>query len=479
MSARTKKLFKKNKLDSHYNPKIFTDTEPLYMQLKKAILEDIKDKKKGYKIPGERGLIDKYKVSITTVRKTISLLEQEGVVIRRHGLGTFVCNSKIPVQGKIFRVHLGMHYTPDKIFHNEVVEQFQKKYNNIKIISAEGLPYDRVDYSDVDVVQYARIFDKNNVQDFLPLNDIYSTKFIENELNIKRFSPKIWNAMKIDGKIYGVPRVYSPLVMFYNKKRFDEEKIKYPSQNWNWNTFMDYTIKLTNVKKGKYGCAMLPYMVNLLPFLWQNNTNFVAEDGTITPDGVEAMKFFIDIFNISPVLPNERWGMFELFDKFIQGEFAMFPWTSSFLCYLKNKAPDKKIGILPLPQKKKKVTLFSIEVYCISKFTKHPKIAFDFVKTLTNSDSQLRLSNLGRFFVADETVLKPDVDEIFSKELKYSKMSSLAGNKQIENIIYNFFMNLHKNKNFDITKECKQLEKELNFVFQLQNNKFKPINFYG
>src|SRR5690606_19882216 len=47
-------------------------------------------------IPSERELCEKYQVSRITVRQAIALAENEGLVVRTHGRGTFVsANSKI------------------------------------------------------------------------------------------------------------------------------------------------------------------------------------------------------------------------------------------------------------------------------------------------------------------------------------------------------------------------------------------------
>ncbi len=65
---------------------------PLYIQLK----EIIKDKilkgqlKEGDKIPGELDLMQQYGVSRATVRAAIEEMIKEGLLVRKHGYGTFV-----------------------------------------------------------------------------------------------------------------------------------------------------------------------------------------------------------------------------------------------------------------------------------------------------------------------------------------------------------------------------------------------------
>lgn len=71
---------------------IKTDHRPLYLQVIDRIKEDIETKSyvEGQKLPSEFDLSKQLGVSRATLREALRLLEEEGVVIRRHGVGTFV-----------------------------------------------------------------------------------------------------------------------------------------------------------------------------------------------------------------------------------------------------------------------------------------------------------------------------------------------------------------------------------------------------
>lgn len=70
---------------------------PLYFQLKKLILDEIKNEtyKVGGLIPTEKELSDTFKISRTTVRQAITELVQEGWLYRVKSKGTFVSRPKI------------------------------------------------------------------------------------------------------------------------------------------------------------------------------------------------------------------------------------------------------------------------------------------------------------------------------------------------------------------------------------------------
>jgi GntR family transcriptional regulator len=71
-------------------PLDYVNSIPLHIQLKKEIEEKIFDGIYVEKIPSERELMAEYRVSRSTVREAIRLLEVEGIIEKRRGKGTFV-----------------------------------------------------------------------------------------------------------------------------------------------------------------------------------------------------------------------------------------------------------------------------------------------------------------------------------------------------------------------------------------------------
>lgn len=70
---------------------------PLYQQLKQRLRVEIArgDYKPGDRLPAEPELIQQFGVSRITVRQALSDLALEGLVVRRHGKGTFVAERRI------------------------------------------------------------------------------------------------------------------------------------------------------------------------------------------------------------------------------------------------------------------------------------------------------------------------------------------------------------------------------------------------
>ncbi len=70
---------------------------PLYHQLKQIVRAEIErgTYQPGDRIPTESELIQDYGVSRITVRQALDELEAEGIVVRRHGKGTYVAEKRI------------------------------------------------------------------------------------------------------------------------------------------------------------------------------------------------------------------------------------------------------------------------------------------------------------------------------------------------------------------------------------------------
>ncbi len=75
-------------------------SEPIYQNLANRILKEIEAGvwRPGDKLPSEAKLAELESVSLGTVQKGLNHLAEQGVLVRRHGKGTFVANAETPAQ---------------------------------------------------------------------------------------------------------------------------------------------------------------------------------------------------------------------------------------------------------------------------------------------------------------------------------------------------------------------------------------------
>ncbi len=74
----------------------FRSFEPYYLQLKRILLKDLEDNgAEGSLLPSEAELCARYSVSRTVVRQALAELENDGLVLKVKGKGTFVTGHKL------------------------------------------------------------------------------------------------------------------------------------------------------------------------------------------------------------------------------------------------------------------------------------------------------------------------------------------------------------------------------------------------
>jgi GntR family transcriptional regulator len=86
---------------------------PLYIQIAERLIAQIESGglSPGEQLPPERDLSEKIGVNRMTLRRALHVLESQGLILRKHGVGTFVAEPKIDRQMEVvFRFSSGMQY---------------------------------------------------------------------------------------------------------------------------------------------------------------------------------------------------------------------------------------------------------------------------------------------------------------------------------------------------------------------------------
>jgi DNA-binding GntR family transcriptional regulator len=65
-------------------------TEYAYVQVANDVERRINEGEITAKLPSERSMAEEYQTAYTTVRRAMEVLRERGVIITRHGRGTFV-----------------------------------------------------------------------------------------------------------------------------------------------------------------------------------------------------------------------------------------------------------------------------------------------------------------------------------------------------------------------------------------------------
>lgn len=76
---------------------------------------------------------------------------------------------------------------------------------------------------------------------FVPLD----TYLKNSNFDASIYLPGLLDPGKVDGKQYLLPKDYSPLAVYYNKKLFDAASVPYPVDGWTWEDLLAAAQKLT------------------------------------------------------------------------------------------------------------------------------------------------------------------------------------------------------------------------------------------
>ena len=240
-------------------------------------------------------------------------------------------------------------------------------------------------------------------------------------MDMKEFWPQTRNWVEHKGKLYAVPDNSADIVLFYNKRAFDEAGIAYPDESWTWQDMLNAGRKLTgkDPKTGRKRFAIVWDSPDIL--IWQNGGQKFSADGKKcmlnTAAAKEAIRFLYDMrfkYHIMPTRSEmaglaaaQGWGQGGL-NLFSGGSIAMYPCGRWAVIQLR-KSKGLDWDIAPLPRGKNKATLFLARSTAISSQCKHPEEAFKFLLFLRDKDYNRLIAHSGDAMPAYMPVARSDM----------------------------------------------------------------------
>lgn len=227
---------------------------------------------------------------------------------------------------------------------------------------------------------------------FIPLDDYIAQYKVDTSM----YLPGLLEPGQIDGKQYLLPKDYSPLGVYYNKKLFDAAGLDYPKEGWTWDDLLATAQKLT---KDTNNDGTPEQWGIQLPAAWTTGFEYwvaaaggklISEDGkTFTgfmdsPETIRAVQFYADLYNKYKVAPppadlNQFGGGNT---EFANGQAAMYlfgRWPQSGL----KKNANVDLGVANPPQDKVRANVLFWGGFGITSTSKNPEITFRFLKDYT------------------------------------------------------------------------------------------------
>lgn len=211
------------------------------------------------------------------------------------------------------------------------------------------------------------------------------------------FIPTLWDAFTDGGHVYGVPKDFNTLALFYNQDLFDRASVTYPDASWTFDTLRNLAKRLTRGRP-PYGFALTHDDVDrFLPVARAFGAALFDAAGRCAIDSVPARRALdyyvgLELADRSAIHPTEV-GTTKPYDVFGRGLAAMVFEGGWAIPYLRETFPGLKFGVAELPAGPAGRSNFLFTVaYVIPRASRHPDAAWRLIEFLTSEPVQDRIT---------------------------------------------------------------------------------------
>lgn len=218
-----------------------------------------------------------------------------------------------------------------------------------------------------------------------PLN-----KYISQDFDLADFESRLLDAFQKDGIIYGLPKDFSTLVLFYDKKAFADAGLSQPPRTWE--ELRDYARKLTidnnDGKIERYGFGILPELARQAFVVEAFGGKLVNAEGKATFASAQSLKglqLLVDQYlnDQSAAQPSDV-GNTSGSEIFGQGKAAMVIEGTWLISYLKDTFPNLEYATAEVPTiNDKDGTMAYTVAYVMNKKSNHKSAAWKLIAYLT------------------------------------------------------------------------------------------------
>ena len=224
----------------------------------------------------------------------------------------------------------------------------------------------------------------------------------DSSFHLSDYFPNAMAAGRRGSGMYAIPQDFTPMVVYYNKRLFDQAGVPYPRAGWNFNDFLSTGQKLTT--KDQYGFVFNNWMPGWIMWLWNNGGDVLSPDGKRaegyldSQKNIQTVSFLRDLvekYHVSPSLSaTAAMGV----DPFANGQAAMTVSGHWSMVGYANAPKDENgkpkitwadLGVVELPHNTPQANTVIYESgYAIGKNCKHKDTAWKFIKFMTGYHAQ-------------------------------------------------------------------------------------------
>ncbi len=241
-------------------------------------------------------------------------------------------------------------------------------------------------------------------QNVLEPLDVYITP----DFDLPDFEDTLLDSFKYQNQIYGLPKDYSTLALFYNKKAFAAAGLSNPPATWD--ELRNYSKQLTG-KLNKYGFGEIPELARQAYKIKAFGGQLVDQNGYATfasEAGLQGLELVIDQYQKdrssaqkSDVGTNSGSEMFG------QSKVAMVIEGNWAIPYLNETFPQVEFATAPVPTiNGKKGTMVFTVAYVMNKQAQHKAEAWELISYLTGKEGMQKWTGKGFALPTRKSVAK-------------------------------------------------------------------------
>lgn len=320
--------------------------------------------------------------------------------------------------------------------HQQIIAAFEAKNPNIKV-TAEVVPWEAYWTKLQTAVAGGEAYDVFWMNG--PSFPVYASKGVlmdlqdrvtKDKIDMTKYADALVKLYSYNNHVYGLPKDFDTIGLYYNKDLFDKAGVAYPTADWTWDDLAAAAKKLSDPANGTWGLSVPGDQTGYWNFIYQNGGDVIAADGSKVlidqPAACEAITFLYDTMKagsmpdaatVASMDPNTQ--------LFPSGKIAMI--TAGSWAAKSFSSAGFKLGVAPLPKKVKQASIIHGLSNVVWSGTKHPEEAWAFAKFLGSEEAATILAESGTVIPAYQgmqekwTKSLPDLDlQVFVDALSYS-----------------------------------------------------------
>jgi multiple sugar transport system substrate-binding protein len=278
----------------------------------------------------------------------------------------------------------------------KIADEFNKTHNDIHVTVQLNAGADY--YTKLQTVLAA-----NNGPDIMWMNGTYFPKFQskgflmsysdyikKDNFDMGNYPKTLVDLYSVDGKVYGMPKDFDTIGLFYNKALFDKANVKYPDDTWTWDTLRDAAKKLTVTQDGKtsqWGIAATNSLQeSVYPLMAQNGSKLISKDRKSTTVGsdeaIGAVQYLYDLMYTDKTSPDGKYMTENDPMQLFQSEKVAMIMTGSWMAKPFYDALKDKVDAATLPHQAQKGNVIHGIGWVTNAKTKHPDQVWEVIKWL-------------------------------------------------------------------------------------------------